>query len=89
MLFHHFNGPNNNNNNQNNQDIIYFKKLCREMKLTAFPNHRYIVPRDWFDRIMNNNDLIPLNNQQFLDDNKTKLKDFIDERNMVLIRRGP
>ena len=85
MLFHHFNGPNNNNNNQNNQDIIYFKKLCREMKLTAFPNHRYIVPRDWFDRIMNNNDLIPLNNQQFLDDNKTKLKDFIDERNMVLI----
>ena len=34
---------------------------------------------------MNNNDIITLNNKQFLNNNRTYLKDFLDERNMVLI----
>ena len=93
MLFPPFFGLYNNNNKSNNyitnkvenQDVIYFKKLCREIRSTAFPNNRYIIPRDWFDRLMNNNDIIPLNNKQFLNANQTYLKDFMDERNIVLI----
>ena len=75
----------NNKTNQNNQDIIYFKKICREMKSTVFPTARYIIPRDWFDNIINYNNIIPLNNSQFLNNDKTTLNDFIDERNIVLI----
>ena len=75
----------NNKTNQNNQDIIYFKKICREMKSTVFPTARYIIPRDWFDNIINYNNIIPLNNSQFLYADKTTLNDFIDERNIVLI----
>ena len=75
----------NNKTNQNNQDIIYFKKICREMKSTVFPTARYIIPRDWFDNIINYNNIIPLNNSQFLNADKTTLNDFIDERNIVLI----
>ena len=55
------------------------------MKSTVFPNIRYIIPFDWFDNIINYNNIIPLNNSQFLNDDKTALKDFIDERNIVLI----
>ena len=55
------------------------------MKSTVFPTSRYIIPRDWFDNIMNNNNIILLNNSQFLNEDKTTLNDFIDERNIVLI----
>ena len=55
------------------------------MKSTAFPSTRYIIPRDWFDNIINYNNIIPLNNSQFLNPDKTTLNDFIDERNIVLI----
>ena len=55
------------------------------MKSTVFPTSRYIIPRDWFDNIMNNNNIILLNNSQFLNKDKTTLNDFIDERNIVLI----
>ena len=94
MLFQHnayyYNNNNTNiiskkNSNKNNQDIIYFKKICREMKTTLFPNARYIIPRYWFDEIMNHNLINPLNNVQFLNQNKTFLKETIDERNIVII----
>ena len=55
------------------------------MKSTVFPSSRYIIPRDWFDNIINNNNIILLNNSQFLNEDKTTLNDFIDERNIVLI----
>lgn len=44
------------------------------MKTTAFPNARYIIPKDWFDNLMYQNYLSPLNNSQFLEPNKTMLK---------------
>ena len=83
MLFHR--NSYNENTINNNQNIIYFKKICREMKSTVFPSSRYIIPRDWFDNIINNNNIILLNNSQFLNEDKTTLNDFIDERNIVLI----
>ena len=83
MLFHR--NSYNENTINNNPNIIYFKKICREMKSTVFPSSRYIIPRDWFDNIINNNNIILLNNSQFLNDDKTTLNDFIDERNIVLI----
>ena len=55
------------------------------MKTTAFPNARYIIPREWFDNLMYNNYLSPLNNSQFLNPNKTMLNQNIDERKIVLI----
>ena len=55
------------------------------MKSTVFPTIRYIIPRDWFDNLINYNNIIPLNNSQFLNNDKTALKDFLDERNIVLI----
>ena len=55
------------------------------MKSTKFPNVRYIIPRDWFDNLINFNIIIPLDNSQFLNEEKTNLKGFIDERNIVLI----
>ena len=55
------------------------------MKTTAFPNARYIIPREWFDNLIYNNYLSPLNNSQFLNPNKTMLNQNIDEREIVLI----
>ena len=55
------------------------------MKSTKFPFVRYVIPREWFDNIINYNILNPLNNSQFISESKTKLKDFIDERTFVLI----
>ena len=55
------------------------------MKTTAFPNARYIIPKDWFDNLMYQNYLSPLNNSQFLEPNKTMLKQTIDEREIILI----
>ena len=55
------------------------------MKTTIFPYARYIIPRDWFDSLMNYNQLTELNNSQFLTPDKTNLKLTVDERNFVLI----
>ena len=75
----------NNNFSNNNQNILYFKKICREMKSTTFPNTRYIIPKDWFDSLMNYNQLTQINNIQFLTPDKKRLKITVDERNFVLI----
>ena len=83
MLFHR--NSYNENTINNNPKINYLTKICREMKSTVFPSSRYIIPRDWFDNIINNNNIILLNNSQFLNEDKTTLNDFIDERNIVLI----
>ena len=58
------------------------------MKETLFPFKRYIIPRDWFDYIMNNsnfNDIPPINNVRFLNSSCMNLKNNIDERKVVLL----
>ena len=73
---------------RNIQIISDFKKICRETKNTIFPNKRYIIPRDWFDSIMNNqnfNHNIPINNSQFLNSSFKKFNNNIDERKIVLL----
>ena len=55
------------------------------MKSTTFPNTRYIIPKDWFDSLMNYNQLTQINNIQFLTPDKKRLKITVDERNFVLI----
>ena len=55
------------------------------MKSTLFPNSRYIIPRDWFDKLINYNQITKLNNSQFLTSDNSKLKITVDERNFVLI----
>ena len=84
----HNNNMNNKSNNFFNQIISEFKKISRETKVTLFPSKRYIVPRDWFDYIMNNSNInnIPLiNNSQFLNSSLKNLKNEIDERKIVLL----
>ena len=44
------------------------------MKSTTFPNTRYIIPKDWFDSLMNYNQLTQINNIQFLTPDKKRLK---------------
>lgn len=82
------NNINNKNNNFFNQKISDFKKTSRETKETLFPSKRYIIPRDWFDYIMNNSNInnIPLIiNSQFLSHSFKHLKNDIDERKIVLL----
>ena len=55
------------------------------MKSTLFPNSRYIIPLDWFDKLINYNQITKLNNSQFLTSDNSKLKITVDERNFVLI----
>ena len=65
----HYNTSNSHNFQQYNQAISDLKKYCRETKTTLFPSKRYIIPRDWFDYIMNNsnyNQIYYINNSQFL-----------------------
>lgn len=74
--------------NRNNQIISDFKKICRESKITIFPYKRYIIPKDWFDSIMNNpnfNPNIQINNSQFLNSSFKKLNNNVDERKIVLL----
>ena len=78
----------NNNNNFYKQIISDFKKISRETKETLFPSKRYIIPRDWFDYIMNNSKInnIPfIYNSQFLSTSLRHLKNEIDERKIVLL----
>ena len=69
-----------------NKTISDLKKKTREISTTFFPLKRYIVPRDWFDNIINNNRLIKIiNNSQFLNSSLKNLNPKIDERKIVLL----
>lgn len=84
----HYNTSNSHNFQQYNQAISDLKKYCRETKTTLFPSKRYIIPRDWFDYIMNNsnyNQIYYINNSQFLNSSLKNLIENIDERKIVLI----
>ena len=68
------------------------KIICRENKSTVFPSKRYIIPRNWFDNIMNNshnainsNNKFSINNSQFLNSSLNDLNNNVDERKIVLI----
>ena len=71
-----------------NKIISDFKKMSREIKTTLFPLKRYIIPRDWFDNIMNNRNnksIISINNSQFLNTSLKYFNSNIDERKIVLL----
>ena len=60
--------------------------MSREIKTTLFPSKRYIIPRDWFDNMMNSNNYISfINNAQFLNKSLKYLNPNIDERKIVLL----
>ena len=50
-----------------------------------FPSKRYIIPRDWFDNLMNNNFISNINNSQFLNTTFDALNQYFDERKIVII----
>ena len=88
MLLNPNNNINNKTNNFFNQIISDFKKISRETKETLFPSKRYIIPRDWFDYIMNNprvTNMPVIYNAQFLSSSLKHLKNDIDERKIVLL----
>ena len=59
--------------------------MSREIKTTLFPTKRYIIPRDWFDNMMNNYYINSINNSQFLNSSLKFLNPNIDERKIVLL----
>lgn len=62
--------------------------MIRETKTTLFPFKRYIIPRTWFDNIINNsynNSINKIYNCQFLNSSFKYFSSNIDERKIVLI----
>ena len=69
-----------------NNPLVSLQNIIRETKITKFSSHRFIIPSDWFNNVINNSEPDRIvNNSIFLNLKKNSIKKKINLNEITIV----